>query len=276
MTDSKATEIIIPPPQKLNAPTQQQLERLQNHSIVELEMVQQFHRWLDDKRQCRQACRMVGDSRTGKTVACNAYRHKHSEPRSSGESAFVPVMYLHAPTESGPRELFVGLLEYLQYRITRGTIADLRERVYRLLKTCQVEMIILDEAHRMRPKTFSELRDIFDLLNISVVLVGTDRLDAVVRRDEQVYNRFMACHRFHRMDSQMLEDTTAIWETYVLRLPQPSNLTSAPMQKILATSTRGYLGLLDDILRNAARQALQSGRSQIDLNLLTQAAAEYH
>jgi DNA transposition AAA+ family ATPase len=276
MADPKATEIIIPPPQKLNVPTQQQLERLQNHSIVELEMVQQFHRWLDDKRQCRQACRVVGDSRTGKTVACNAYRHKHSEPRSSGESAFVPVMYLHAPTESGPRELFVGLLEYLQYRITRGTIADLRDRVYRLLKTCQVEMIILDEAHRMRPKTFSELRDIYDLLNISVVLVGTDRLDAVVRRDEQVYNRFMPCHRFHRMDSQMLEDTTAIWETYVLRLPQPSNLTSAPMQKILATSTRGYLGLLDDILRNAARQALQSGRSDIDLNLLTQAAAEYH
>jgi DNA transposition AAA+ family ATPase len=106
--------------------------------------------------------------------------------------------------------------------------------------------------------------------------VGTDRLDAVVRRDEQVYNRFMACHRFHRMDSQSLEDTTAIWEAYVLRLPHPSNLTSAPMQKILGTSTRGYLGLLDDILRNAARRALQSGRSHIDLNVLSQAAVEYH
>ena len=78
------------------------------------------------------------------------------------------------------------------------------------------------------------------------------------------------------MDSQALEDTTAIWEVYVLKLPQPSNLTSAPMQKILGTSTRGYLGLLDDILRNAARRALQNGRAQIDLNLLSQAAAEYH
>jgi DNA transposition AAA+ family ATPase len=278
MPDFTEAEIIIPPPptRGLDAPIQRQLERLQNHSIVELEMVQQFHSWLDDKRQCRQACRVVGDSRTGKTVACNTYQHKHRDQRSSGDTPIVPVMYLHAPTESGSRELFVGLLEYLQYRITRGTIADLRDRVYRLLKTCQVEMIILDEAHRMRPKTFSELRDIFDLLNISVVLVGTDRLDAVVRRDEQVYNRFMACHRFHRMNSQMLEDTTAIWEAYVLRLPQPSNLTSAPMQKILGASTRGYLGLLDDILRNAARRALQSGQSQIDLNLLTQAAAEYH
>ncbi len=278
MPDPTTPEIIVPPPRSstLDLPTRQQVERLQNHSIVELEMVQQFHRWLDDKRQCRQACRVVGDSRTGKTVACNAYRHKYNDQRMNGEAPIVPVMYLHAPTESGSRELFVGLLEYLQYRITRGTISELRDRVYRLLKTCQVEMIILDEAHRLRPKTFSEIRDIFDLLNISVVLVGTDRLDAVVRRDEQVYNRFMACHRFHRMDSQALEDTTAIWEAYVLRLPQPSNLTSAPMQKILGASTRGYLGLLDDILRNAARRALQSGRSQIDLNLLTQAAAEYH
>jgi DNA transposition AAA+ family ATPase len=85
-------------------------------------------------------------------------------------------------------------LERLKYRVTNGTIADLRERVYRLLQACQVEMIILDEAHRLRPKTFSEIRDVFDLLKISLVLVGTDRLDAVVRRDEQVHHRFMSCH----------------------------------------------------------------------------------
>jgi DNA transposition AAA+ family ATPase len=202
-------------------------------------------------------------------------RHKHIQQASNGDAPIVPVIYLHAPTESGPRELFVGLLEYLQYRITRGTIAELRERVYRLLKTCQVEMIILDEAHRLRPKTFCEIRDIFDLLGISVVLVGTDRLDAVVRRDEQVHNRFMACHRFHRLDSQALEETTAIWEEYVLKLPQPSNLTDAAMQRVLGGATRGYLGLLDEILRNAARQALQMGRSHIDLKMLTQVAAQY-
>lgn len=275
--DFKIPEIIVPPQRSLHSPTQQQIERLQHHSIVELEAVQEFHAWLDDKRQCRHACRVIGDSRTGKTVACDAYRHKHTQKQlNNGDAPIIPVMYFHAPTESGPRELFVGLLEYLQYRITRGTISELRDRVYRLLKTCQVEMIILDEAHRLRPKTFSELRDIFDLLSISVVLVGTDRLDAVVRRDEQVYNRFMACHRFQRMDSQTLEDTTAIWEAYVLKLPQSSNLTSAPMQKILGASTRGYLGLLDEILRTAARRALQLGRSQIDVNLLSQTATEYH
>nr|WP_290225277.1 TniB family NTP-binding protein [Trichocoleus desertorum] len=268
-------EIIVLPPRQVDAATQQQIERLQRHCIVELESVQQFHAWLDDKRQCRQACRVIGDSRTGKTIACDAYRLRYASQTASGDAPTVPVIYWHATTETGQRELFVGLLEHLKYRITNGTISDLRDRVYRLLRACQVEMIILDEAHRFRPKTFSEIRDIFDLLGIAVVLVGTDRLDAVVRRDEQVHNRFMACHRFHRFDSRALEDTTAIWEEYVLRLPQPSNLTSVAMQKILAATTRGYLGTLDEILRNAARRALQSGQSRIEGSLLSQVALEY-
>lgn len=275
MVKQSEIEVIVPPQRQIDSQAQRQIERLQRHYIVELEAVRQFHAWLDDKRHCRQACRVIGDSRTGKTFACNGYRLKYAPNQPNGDAPIVPVIYWHATTETGQRELFVGLLEHLKYRVTNGTISDLRERVYRLLKVCQVEMIILDEAHRFRPKTFSEIRDIFDLLNISVVLVGTDRLDTVVRRDEQVHNRFMACHRFHRFDSQALEDTTAIWEEYVLKLPQPSNLTSAPMQKILGATTRGYLGALDEILRNAARRALQSGQSRIDVSLLSQVALEY-
>lgn len=275
MVKQSEIEVIVPPQRQIDSQAQRQIERLQRHCIVELEAVRQFHAWLDDKRHCRQACRVIGDSRTGKTFACNGYRLKYAPNQPNGDAPIVPVIYWHATTETGQRELFVGLLEHLKYRVINGTIADLRERVYRLLKVCQVEMIILDEAHRFRPKTFSEIRDIFDLLNISVVLVGTDRLDAVVRRDEQVHNRFMACHRFHRFDSQDLEDTTAIWEEYVLKLPQRSDLTSAAMQKILGATTRGYLGALDEILRNAARRALQSGQSRIDVSLLSQVALEY-
>ena len=260
---------------KIDAEIQQHVERLQRHCIVELEVMRQFHFWLDDKRICRQACRVIGDSRTGKTFACNAYRLKYGPQQGNGDAPVMPVIYWHATTETGQRELFIGLLERLKYQIRRGTIAELRERVYRLLKACQVEMIILDEAHRLRPKTLSEIRDLLDMVGVSVVLVGTDRLDAVVRRDEQVHNRFMACHQFHRFDSQALEEVTGIWEEYVLRLPKPSNLTSSPMQKILAVSTRGYLGVLDEILRNAARRALQGGKLCIDVSVLKQVAAEY-
>lgn len=122
-------EIIVPPPTDriLNRKVQQQIERLQRQCFVELEAVQQFHAWLDDKRHCRQACRVIGDSRTGKTFACDAYRLKYAPKQPNGDVPFVPVIYWHATTETGQRELFVGLLEHLKYRITRGTISELRE-----------------------------------------------------------------------------------------------------------------------------------------------------
>ena len=71
--------------------------------------------------------------------------------------------------------------------MTKGTVAEIRDRMLRVLKACGVEMLIIDEADRLKPKTFAEVRDIFDKLNIAVVLVGTDRLDTVIKRDEQVY-----------------------------------------------------------------------------------------
>ena len=121
---------------------------------------------------------MIGESRTGKSVACDAYRLRHYEVRASSDPPIVPVVYWHSLPEAGPRELFLGILDYLKYQITRGTIAEVRNRVYGVLKACGVEMIILDEAHRLRPKTFSEIRDIFDKLEIAVVLVGTDAYGA--------------------------------------------------------------------------------------------------
>jgi hypothetical protein len=106
-------EIIVPPARNrnLDPQMQRQIKGLQSYSIVELEAVQTFYDWLDDKRVCRQACRAIGDSRTGKTVACSAYQNKHPRRQTSGDSPIVPVVYIHAPTESGPRELFVGILE---------------------------------------------------------------------------------------------------------------------------------------------------------------------
>lgn len=101
-------------------------------------------------------------------------------------------------------------------------------------------MLIIDEADRLKPKTFADVRDIFDNLGISVVLVGTDRLDVVVRRDEQVHNRFRACHGFGKLSGVEFKKTVDIWERDILRLPVASNLSSKAMLKVLALATRGY------------------------------------
>ena len=103
----------------------------------------------------------------------------------------------------------------------------------------------------------AEVRDIFDKLNIAVVLVGTDRLDTVIKRDEQVYNRFRACYRFGKLSGDDFTDAIKIWERDILKLPVVSNLTRKSTKEILAKATGGYIGLLDMILREAAIRALK-------------------
>ncbi len=117
-------EIIVPrkSDRPLKSETRQAIERLKHHCLVELKTVRQLHEWLEDKQACRQACRVIGDSRTGKTFACHAYQLKQAPVQASGETPYVPVIYWHATTETGQRDLFAGLLEELKYRVTRGTL----------------------------------------------------------------------------------------------------------------------------------------------------------
>jgi transposase InsO family protein len=185
------------------------------------------------------------------------------------------LIYLQIPQECVAKELFGVILGHLKYQVTKGTIAEMRDRTLKAMKGCQVEMLIIDEADRFKPKTFAEVRDIFDNLQISVILVGTDRLDTVIKRDEQVYNRFRACYRFGKLSGEDFERTVKIWEQQVLRLPTPSNLTGKTMIKTLGEATGGYIGLMDMILREAAIRSLKKGLTKIDLKTLKEVIEEY-
>ena len=104
-------------------------------------------------------------------------------------SLTVPVIYIKPPPKCGAKEFFKEVIECLKYRAVKGVISDFRDRVKEILTGCQVEMLIIDEADRLKPETFPEVRDIRDL-GITVVLVGTDRLNTVIKHDEQVHDAF--------------------------------------------------------------------------------------
>jgi DNA transposition AAA+ family ATPase len=254
---------------------QAEIQRLNRKTFVPVEQVKMLHDWLEGKRQSRQTGRVVGESRTGKTMGCDAYRLRHKPIQISGKPPMVPVVYLQIPQECGAKELFTAILEHLKYQVVKGTVAEIRDRTLRVLKGCGVEMLIIDEADRFKPKTFAEVRDIFDKLEIPVILVGTDRLDVVIKRDEQVYNRFRSCHRFGKLSGEEFKRTVEIWEKQILRLPVASNLSTKTMLKVLGEATGGYIGLLDMILREAGIRALKKGLAKIDLETLKEVAGEY-
>jgi DNA transposition AAA+ family ATPase len=81
-------------------------------------------------------------------------------------------------------------------------------------------------------------------------------------------------HRYDRLSSSQLVETSAIWEMHVLKLPQPSHLSSAKMQKVLGPASGGYIGLLDRIVREAAVRSLEQGFERIELSILKAVATE--
>ncbi len=257
------------------ASLQEEIARLRKKAILPLEHVSKLHDWLDGKRKARQSCRIVGESRTGKSSACEAYFYRNKPIQETGKKPIVPVVYVQPPQKCGSRELFKEIIEFLKYRVAKGTVSDFRGRAFEVLKGCEVEMIIMDEADRLKPETFADVRDFYDKLAISVVLVGTDRLDAVIKRDEQVYNRFRACYRFGKLSGEDFVNAVKVWEQKVLALPVASNLTSKPMQKILLEATEGYIGRMDEVLRESAIRALGQGLKKIEKSVLQEVAREY-
>lgn len=254
---------------------QNEIARLRKKTILPLEHVGVLHDWLDGKRKARQSCRIVGESRTGKSIACEAYFYRNKPQQRTGKKPTVPVVYVQPPQKCGPRDLFLEIIKFLKHKKETGTVSDFRGFVFDLLKGCNVEMIIIDEADRLKPETFADVRDFYDKLAISVVLVGTDRLDTVIRRDEQVLNRFRACHRFGKLSGEDFGKTVKIWEQKVLALPVASNLSNKTMLKLLLEATDGFIGRLDEVLRESAIRALSQGLKKIEQPVLKEVAQEY-
>lgn len=254
---------------------QAEIQRLTNRPNLDLPQVKSLHNWLEVKRQAKQACRVVGDARTGKTVACDNYRLRHKPIQEPGKLPIVPVVYIQVPEECSSKELFWNILEYLKYQITKGTVAELRERTMRALKNCGVEMVIIDEADNFKLKTLADVRHIYDELKIPVVLVGTIRLDTLIGRDDRVDKRFKACHRFGKLVGEEFRRTVDIWEKMILKLPVASNLISKSKLELLRESTGGCIGLLDEILRDAGIRSLNKGLPKIDLDTLKEVTTEY-
>ena len=88
---------------------QAEIKRLNKEQIVKLKQVEVLHQWLEGKRQARQCCRLVGESRTGKTVACNSYRLRHKPIQELGKPPIVPVVYIQIPQECGAKNLFKAI-----------------------------------------------------------------------------------------------------------------------------------------------------------------------
>lgn len=257
---------------------QQQIERLRNPDILQLEQVKRFSTWLDDRRKLGEPGRAVGNTGLGKTSAAIFYTFRNRASNQSHQSPTVPVLYLEIRGGScSPSLLFELILKTLKHKATGGNENQLRKRAWDKLKQCKVEVIIIDEAHRLQFKTLPDVTDLEKELKLLPILIGTSsRLDTLLSKDEQVISRFASCFNFEELAGNNFRKTVKIWEQEILRLPEPSNMaTNDAIITLLQEKTSGQLRLLDRILRNAAIKALESGVKKIDKAVLDSVEGDY-
>ncbi|OYE02881.1 TniB family NTP-binding protein [Nostoc sp. 'Peltigera membranacea cyanobiont' 232] len=261
--------------QELTPEIQAEIERLSRQPYLELDQVKRCHAWMYELVISRMTGLLLGESRCGKTVTCKAFANLYNKLRQTKGQRMKPVVYIQVGKNCGSRDFFMKILKALN-KPSNGTISDLRERTLDSLAIHQVEMLIIDEANHLKFETFSDVRHIYDddELKISVLLVGTtSRLLAIVKRDEQVVNRFLEQFELDRLEDTQFKQMIQIWERDVLRLPEESKLASGDNLKILKQATKKLIGRLDMILRKAAIRSLLRGQKQVDKDILKEVIA---
>jgi DNA transposition AAA+ family ATPase len=246
---------------------QPRIEHLLTPHVIEREVMQLIHEWLDFLRVSRKPGRIIAPPGTGKTVTCDVYRLLNKPVKVPGRRDIVPVLYLQAPQDCSVKELLILILELLKVD-TSGEVATLRRRVRETLKVSQVKMIIIDEANLLNLKTFSEIARIYDLNKISIILVGTAELDTLIKVNEFIYDRFKECYSFDILTPKEFKEIVEICENEIVKLPVPSNLTQPDILNKLYQKTDGKMRHLDWILRKAGVFALKKGLNHIDKETL--------
>jgi hypothetical protein len=131
---------------------------------------------------------LTGPAATGKTTAllevgraCHlAHTRQHPAPPGNGQPA-VPVAYVLVPPGASAKTLTAGFARYLGIPVTaRTTQAQLMQAVTHTYNTAGVRLVLIDEIHRLNPRTTTGaeaadlLKDLTEQIGATFVYAGID------------------------------------------------------------------------------------------------------
>src|SRR5260370_26717269 len=185
------------------------------NDFIETKEYRRFAEFCDACARYRYIGLCYGAPGVGKTLSARHYARW---------DLLEPIMFHPATTEARPRELatcrsvlYTPAVTYTARGMERE-IAELRRRlqyvvedvthVHQLMRTDaspaipSKDLIMIDEADRLKMVGLEHLRDIYDREEFGLVLVGMPGIEKRLARYAQLYSRVGFVHQFHSLSTE--------------------------------------------------------------------------
>lgn len=114
-------------------------------------------------------------------------------------------------------------------------------------------LIIIDEADRLKLNTLEELRDIFDHLQIGMVLIGMPGIEKRMACYPQFYSRIGFAHHFRSLDQEQAQPVIEqLWNNTQAKW-QPNNPDQLQAISAIYSITQGNFRLLQRVFQQIHR-----------------------
>lgn len=215
---------------------------------------------------------LVGDPNNGKTTIVRRFRDLCGQGYVNEDAEPVkPIILAEAPPSADEKSLYISILErfFTPYRAS-DPVSKLRYQVIHLFRACHVRMLIIDEFHSLLTGSAIKQREVMNAIKllcnelaIPIVGVGTREAVRVLHTDPQHASRFDVMSLPVWELNQNFQRLLAGFEK-VFPLKNPSRLHQPELATALHAISEGNIGNLHRLLVECAKEAVKSGREQID------------
>jgi hypothetical protein len=232
------------------------------------------------KQLGRRGLLVSGASGTGKSTSITQLGKKFQidlQRRSPGNTDRIPVVYIVVPPDAGPKALATEMAGFLGLPVGHhDSPQSVAHSVVEVMRRVGTGMVLVDEIHRLDLTTrkgknaSDQLKYFFDTISATFVYAGLDLEESSLFsgvRGRQILGRFIPVktgpftHRSDEDQRDWAKLVAAMEQT--LRLHRHTPGTLIEQAPYLHARTGGMIGSLDQLIYEAANDAISDGTEKI-------------
>jgi hypothetical protein len=245
-------------------------------------ILKEFDELIRYPRNNRMPCKvLVGDSQNGKTTLLRRCIKLHPVVQTDDEQIIFPAMLFETPSEPDEGRLYSSILSSLFVAHRQDAAPEkLLAKVVDRLTLLNVRLLMADEFHNMLQGTprnqrqfLASLKSLLNILNMPLVVAGTNDVTNALSTDTQFVTRFekleMPRWGVNKTTIRMIKSMESL-----MPLAQPSQLYEREKAVLIIGASGNTLGGITDIVKKAGIAAIRKGDELIDLSTLKAVIAE--